>query len=832
MALVTGSCSICPAADWNQFRGPNRDGKSVETGLLKEWPNEGPVLLWSYEGLGQGFASVAVVDGTVYTTGMNEENQGMLFAIDRKGALQWEKEYGPEWSGSYPGSRTTPTVDDERIYLMSGNGRLCCFDRTTGALIWKVDTLEKFQGKNITWGISESVLIDGDKVICTPGGQDATLVALNKHTGKTIWTSEGLSNPSAYCSPIAVEHNGKRLLLTMIKEMFVCLNRQNGKVLWTIPHKTRNDIAAISPLYSDGYIYFTSHDTGGRVVKLSQDGAGYSDVWTNPKLDSLHGGVILHDGRLYGSDTKKRWLCQDFMTGRIKTTDESFDAKGSLIYAEDMLVCYSEKGMLSLVKITPEGMATVSSFEITLGTKEHWAHPVISDGRLYIRRGDTLMAYAVKDKEPQRPKDKTAFFRPASEVMKLADGFIFTEGPAVDARGNVYFSDIPNSRIHKWSLDGRLSTFIENSGRANGLFFDKGGNLLACAGGSGQLVSIDRKKKIAVLADKYEGKAFNSPNDLWLHPGGGIYFTDPRYGNRDNLPQDGEHVYYLSADRRKVIRVVNDMVRPNGLVGTPDGMLLYIADEGSNKTYSYEIEPDGTLTQKKLFVSQGSDGMTIDNDGRIYLTRKAVSIFDPEGNLVETIEVPEAPANVCFGGKNKTTLFITARKSLYSIAMNHDFYSFAINDIDGIPVSLSQFQGNVLLVVNVASQCGYTKQYAGLQELYDKYKDQGLAVLGFPANDFGSQEPGTNSEIKHFCTTNYSVTFPMFSKISVKGRDIHPLYRYLTAPESNGAPAKPIAWNFNKFLIGQNGKTIARFESNVDPLDSQIIGAVEKALKN
>lgn len=410
LAVVAGSSSVCPGADWNQFRGPNRDGKSVEIGLLKEWPKGGSALLWSYEGLGQGFASVSVVDRTAYTTGMNEENQGILFAIDKKGVLRWKQEYGPEWSGSYPGSRTTPTVDDERIYLMSGNGRLCCFNRTTGKLVWKVDTLEKFQGKNVTWGISESVLIEGNEVICTPGGQDATLIALSKHTGKTIWTSEGLSNSSAYCSPIIVEHNGRRLLLTLVKKLFVCLNSHNGKVLWTIPHETSNDIAAISPIYSDGYIYFTSHRTGGTVVKLSQDGGGYSEIWTNSELDSLHGGVIFHDGRLYGSDTKKRWVCQEFITGNIKTTDESFDAKGSLIYADGMLICYSEKGTLGLVKITSDGMALVSSFEITLGTKEHWAHPVVSDGRLYIRHGDTLMAYAIRDKERQQPKDKTALF--------------------------------------------------------------------------------------------------------------------------------------------------------------------------------------------------------------------------------------------------------------------------------------------------------------------------------------------------------------------------------------------------------------------------------------
>jgi len=254
-----------------------------------------------------------------------------------------------------------------------------------------------------------------------------------------------------------------------------------------------------------------------------------------------------------------------------------------------------------------------------------------------------------------------------SKVKKLASGFKFTEGPASDKKGNVYFTDIPNSRIHKWSVDGKLSTFIEKSGRANGLYFDKAGNLLACAGGVGKLVSITPKKKVTLLAGSYKGKSFNSPNDLWIDRKGGIYFTDPRYGSRKNLPQDGEHVYYLSADRKQIIRVVDDMVRPNGVIGTPDGKILYIADHGAKKTYSYKINPDGTLSNKKLFADQESDGMTLDKAGNVYLTAKAVSIYDPTGKLIKTIEVPEKPANVCFGGKKKRRLFITARKSLYAI---------------------------------------------------------------------------------------------------------------------------------------------------------------------
>jgi gluconolactonase len=279
------------------------------------------------------------------------------------------------------------------------------------------------------------------------------------------------------------------------------------------------------------------------------------------------------------------------------------------------------------------------------------------------------LAMAVIGCETQRGVDKLMIVAPEAQVQQLAGGFRFTEGPAADARGNVFFTDIPNSRIHKWSLDGQLSTFLENSDRANGLFFDKTGNLLACAGGAGRLVSIDRRGKVTVLADKYQGKPFNSPNDLWQHPKGGIYFTDPRYGRREDLPQPGEHVYYLSADRKRLVRVIDDMVRPNGLIGTPDGKLLYVADHGANKTYVYKISPDGTLSDKKLFAPQGSDGMTLDEHGNVYLTTAAVSVYDPAGNRIQTIDVPEKPSNVCFAGPDKKTLFITARTSLYSLRM-------------------------------------------------------------------------------------------------------------------------------------------------------------------
>ncbi|MBN1392690.1 MAG: SMP-30/gluconolactonase/LRE family protein [Sedimentisphaerales bacterium] len=256
-----------------------------------------------------------------------------------------------------------------------------------------------------------------------------------------------------------------------------------------------------------------------------------------------------------------------------------------------------------------------------------------------------------------------------AKVKKLISGFKFTEGPATDAEGNIFFTDIPNNRIHKWTLDGELITFKKDSEGANGLFFDKKGNLLVCEGGGRRVVAILRNGRKKVLADKYDNKPLNSPNDLWPDPKGGIYFTDPRYGDRGGMEQGGEHVYYLTPNRKKLIRVIDDLVRPNGVIGTADGKTLYVADHAGGKTFVYSINEDGTLSNKKLFAPEGSDGMTIDNQGNIYLTTKAVSVYNKDGEKIETIEVLEQPSNVCFGGKDRQTLFITARTSLYAVRM-------------------------------------------------------------------------------------------------------------------------------------------------------------------
>jgi gluconolactonase len=264
---------------------------------------------------------------------------------------------------------------------------------------------------------------------------------------------------------------------------------------------------------------------------------------------------------------------------------------------------------------------------------------------------------------------------PGAELKKLAGDFAFTEGPTCDAHGNIFFTDQPNNRIMEWSLDGKLSTYLQPAGRANGMYFDASGNLIACADEKTELWSIAPDKTVTVLAKDYETKSLNGPNDVWVAPhGGGLYITDPFYKrdwwNYTAMPQPVQQVYYLAPGGKKLVRVTEDLNQPNGITGTPDGKKLFVADIGADRTYVYDIQPDGTLANKKLFCAKGSDGMTIDEQGDIYLCGHGVTVFDSTGKQIEQIAVPEnLTANVSFVGADHQTLFITASKSLYSIQL-------------------------------------------------------------------------------------------------------------------------------------------------------------------
>lgn len=266
----------------------------------------------------------------------------------------------------------------------------------------------------------------------------------------------------------------------------------------------------------------------------------------------------------------------------------------------------------------------------------------------------------------------SSVIEPGAKVEKLAGEFQFTEGPTADAAGNVYFTDQPNNRIMKWSVDGQLSTFLQPAGRANGMCFDRQGQLIACADEKNELWSIDPNGKATVLLDGYQDKRLNGPNDVWIRPDGAMYFTDPFYKRpwwqHSEMPQDGQHVYFFVPSSKKLLRVVDSLKQPNGIIGTADGKTLFVADIGDRKTYKFDIQPDGLLTNKQLFCELGSDGMTIDAERNLYLTGRGVSVFDKTGKKIDQIDVPESwTANVCFGGADRKTLFITASKGLYSV---------------------------------------------------------------------------------------------------------------------------------------------------------------------
>lgn len=388
------------AADVYQWRGPNRDGIYHEENLLKEWPEEGPRLLWKYEGLGKGHSTVAVVKGRIFTTGMIDST-GYIFAFDLNGSLLWKKPYGREWTVNYPGSRSTPTIVDGRLYLLSSFGKLLCLNAEDGDEYWSLDTFEQFGARQIKWGITESLLVDEEHVYCTPGGIDANVVALDRFTGKTIWTSRGNGEPSAYCSPILVRHGKKKLIVTMTAESVLGIDAETGECYWHLPQHQRNKIHANSPVYRDGYILCSSSSdktehSGTALFKLSEDGTQIELVWRNQEVQNLMGGVIVAGGSIYGSNYRRGgWKCLDWQTGAIRYTTEDFGL-GAVVSADGLFYCYSEKGDLGLVRADEQSFEVISKFKITEGEGVHWAHPVISDGRLYVRHGDVLLVYSVQ----------------------------------------------------------------------------------------------------------------------------------------------------------------------------------------------------------------------------------------------------------------------------------------------------------------------------------------------------------------------------------------------------------------------------------------------------
>lgn len=393
------------------WREEGRSGISSEKGLLKSWPEGGPSLIWSSTGLPKGHSSVVFGNNTIYLTGLEEPND-VLVALDPYGRIMWKTPYGRYWEKSYPESRCTPSVDGERVYVSSGFGDLACINGITGEIIWSRKASEEHKGTYGNWGIAESPIIDGDKLYFSPGGSQTMTIALNKNTGELIWKSESIGDPPSYLSPVLVEKAGAKTLVNVTPRHIYGVNVADGTIMWKINHREAlgksdiNDtglILCVTPIYSGNRIYVTGgYNHGGLMIEIVDNGRQAKAVWTDVLLDVHHGGVVHVNGYIYGSNWinngNGNWCCIDWNTGK-KMWEQAWHNKGSIIAADGMLYIYEErKGTVGLLRPDPEKFDLVSSFSFKGGSGPYWAHPVIHNGVLYLRRGDALMAYDIKDK--------------------------------------------------------------------------------------------------------------------------------------------------------------------------------------------------------------------------------------------------------------------------------------------------------------------------------------------------------------------------------------------------------------------------------------------------
>jgi outer membrane protein assembly factor BamB len=379
-----------------QWRGENRTGIYNEKGLLKSWSTKGPQLLWHYDGLGEGYSSVAIDANKIYLTGMTG-NIGYLHVFDTNGKLLNKKEYGKEWDKNYNGSRGTVTISDGKLYIFTGTGCLICMNQNTLNILWKKDIAADFGGKNIMWGVNESPLVVNEKVILSPGGKEHNVVALNKNDGSLIWSCPGEGDLSSYCSPLYIADQRVPQIVTMMASHILGIDVSTGKKLWSYNYENHRKIHPNTPVYDgkDMLLCTSGYGKGSVMLRLTNGGSSVEKVWELAAIDSKIGAMVKIGNYAYGSgDTHKFWFCVDWKTGEIKYKDHSLGI-GAVIANEDMLYCYSDKGEMALVRATPEKFDLISKFPITLGTEQHWAHPVIYQGVLYVRHGNTLMAYKI-----------------------------------------------------------------------------------------------------------------------------------------------------------------------------------------------------------------------------------------------------------------------------------------------------------------------------------------------------------------------------------------------------------------------------------------------------
>ena len=398
VALEPRAAGQAPAFDWPQWRGPNRDGVSKETGLLKQWPRSGPAVAWTAANLGNGFGSVAVLGDRVYVQGLRNR-QSVVTALNRAtGAVVWTRPIGPGGENDRgSGPRSTPTIDGDRAYVLTETGDLASLRLTDGSILWQRNILADFRGRNIQWLVSESPLIDGARVIVTPGGRGAGIVALDKMTGKTVWTTAELSDAAGYASAIVADVQGVRTVMTITAQAGVGVRASDGMLMWRNGQAANGTANITTPVYADSKVFYTSaYGAGAVLLNLSAFGGVVraQEAYFTRNMQNHHGGVVLVGRHLYGFNNAVL-ACLDFATGQPVWRDRSV-GKGSVAYADGHLYLLSEDNVVGMAEATPEGYRERGRFSIADQGWNSWSHPVVSGGRLYIRNQQTLTSYDVR----------------------------------------------------------------------------------------------------------------------------------------------------------------------------------------------------------------------------------------------------------------------------------------------------------------------------------------------------------------------------------------------------------------------------------------------------
>lgn len=404
--LAVMSLSSAMSADWPQWRGPNRDDHSGETGLLKRWPAEGPKVVWMNKDAGLGYSGCSIVDGVVYTLGSRDAVEYVIAIDAATGKEKWSAEAGPLLTNGWgDGPRSTPTVSEGKVYAMSGKGHLSCFNAADGKQLWKV-TMEDLGGKVPGWGYTESPLVDGNLIVCTPGGAQGSLAAFDKNTGKKVWQSAEWTDPAQYSSIIAVDHNGARQLIQLTMQSVGAVNAKDGSLLWKVPFPGKTAVIP-TPIFNEGHVFVCAgYGVGAKLIKI---GEGNKAEDMNPEMNTSminhHGGVVLVNGYLYGYSDKGGWTCLDFKTGAVKWQEQKALSKGAIHYADGQLYLLEEgTGTVALIDASPEGFKEHGRFKLDPQTTQRnpkgkvWTHPVVANGKLFLRDQELLFCFDVSGK--------------------------------------------------------------------------------------------------------------------------------------------------------------------------------------------------------------------------------------------------------------------------------------------------------------------------------------------------------------------------------------------------------------------------------------------------